>query len=57
MEGCKFSLSFKSIGKLCEDLTSFEFLSVHLPAYISFYIYIKNVVNSPCLLMIVDRLV
>jgi hypothetical protein len=34
VEGYKCSLSFRSGGTMCEDSTSFEFLSVHSLAYL-----------------------
>ncbi len=36
MEGYKCSLSFRSTATLCEDLISFDFLSVHSPAYLPY---------------------
>ncbi len=37
-EGHKCSFSFTSRGTMCEDSTSFDFLSVHSPAYLPYYI-------------------
>jgi hypothetical protein len=42
METCKvkgyykWSWSFRSRGKMCKDLTFFEFLSDHLPIYLPY---------------------
>jgi hypothetical protein len=37
-----FSLGFRSRGTICEDLTSVQFLSVRLPAYLPYILFVAN---------------
>jgi len=45
LEGYKCSLSFKSRETICENLTCFEFLSVRLPAYLSYNYHLYQLLN------------
>jgi hypothetical protein len=46
-EGHKCSFSFRSRGTMCEDSTSFDFLSVHSLAYLPYYIPIIGLHEFP----------